>query len=336
MTELLAVDTPAPDFTLPDGEGNPVQLSDLRGRNVVLAFYPADRSPVCTSQLSLYQEMIDNIRGYDAELLAISVDSQTSHRSWGEEQNLSFPLLSDSSPKGETARTYGVYREQDGITDRALYFIDKQGTIREAWVGEHPGISPELNIVFDALERLAGDRERGTAHESSALDADDWSQGPADAAVTLLEYGDLECSDCGRAQPEIRAVLAQHNGQIRYIWRHFPLTTSHPRAMAAAVAAEAAGAQDRFWEMVDLLLTHQRRLEDDDLRRYAQQLGLDTERFERDMSSSSLQDAVKHDVRRGIADGVNATPAIFIDGLRYDGPTKRASLGEAVEAALRS
>lgn len=329
MAELLPTDTPAPDFSLPDGEGNIHRLGELRGRNVVLAFYPGDRTSVCSSQLSLYQEVLDEIRGYDAELLAVSVDSQASHKAWAEEAHFTFPLLSDASPKGNTAQTYGVYRPNDGITDRALYFIDKAGTIRDSWAGEHPGIMPELSIVFAALRKLEGAPEVDDV-ESSAIDDDDWSQGPADA-VTLLEYGDLECPDCGRAYGEVKALLAERGDTIRYVWRHFPLTSSHPQAMGAAVAAEAAGAQGRFWEMVDLLLTHQQQLDDDDLRRYARQLGLDAERFERDINDAALQDAVKHDIRRGIQDGVNGTPTFFIDGQRYEGQAERAALAAALK-----
>jgi peroxiredoxin len=160
MADMLQADAPAPDFTLRDAEGRELKLSDYRGKNVVLAFYPADWSPVCTSQLSLYQETLDEIRSHDAEVLALSVDGYWSHKAWGAQHNISFPLLSDFWPHGEVARQYGVFREQDGISERALFFIDKQGVIRDTWVGEHPGISPGLNIVFDALKRLQ-ERDHG-------------------------------------------------------------------------------------------------------------------------------------------------------------------------------
>lgn len=161
MADMLQPNTPAPDFTLTDVEGRPVKLSDYRGKNVVLAFYPADWSPVCTSQLSLYQETLEEIRSQDAEVLAISVDGQWSHKAWGEQHNITFPLLSDYWPHGAVAKQYGVFREQDGFDDRALFFIDKQGVIRDTWVGEHPGISPGLNIVFNALQRLQEDGHGG-------------------------------------------------------------------------------------------------------------------------------------------------------------------------------
>ena len=158
MAELLAPNTPAPDFSLPDADGRVVSLRDYRGKNVVLAFYPHDWSTVCTSQLTLYQELLDDIRAYNAEVIAISVDSQDSHSAWRDQMGIEFPLLSDFWPHGAVAQQYGAFREQNGISERALFFIDAGGIIRETWVGEHPGISPGLDIVLDALAKL--DRRR--------------------------------------------------------------------------------------------------------------------------------------------------------------------------------
>lgn len=154
MAEMLQPGTPAPDFTLPDGDGKPVKLSDFRGQNVVLAFYPHDWSTVCTNQLSLYQETLDDIRSNDAVVLAISVDSTDSHSAWAQHLNLGFPLLSDFWPHGAVAQQYGVFLDTYGISNRVLFFIDKDGIIRQTWRGEHPGISPGLNVVFDALHEL--------------------------------------------------------------------------------------------------------------------------------------------------------------------------------------
>lgn len=158
MADMLEPNTLAPDFTLPDAEGKPVSLSDFRGKNVVLAFYPADWSAVCTSQLSLYQETLEDIRSKQAEVIGVSVDGHWSHKAWAEQHNIAFPLLSDQWPHGAVAQQYGVLRPKEGVSERALFFIDKDGIIRETWVGEHPGISPGLNIVFDALEHLQEDR----------------------------------------------------------------------------------------------------------------------------------------------------------------------------------
>lgn len=157
MADMLPLNTPAPDFTLPNADEQPVKLSEYRGKNVVMAFYPHDWSPVCTDQLAVMQAQIDEIRSYDAEVIALSVDNTDSHRAWAERQDISFPLLSDFWPHGAVAEQYGVFRPQNGISERALFFIDKAGIIRKTWIGEHPGISPEPSVVLDALRELAED-----------------------------------------------------------------------------------------------------------------------------------------------------------------------------------
>ncbi len=160
MASMSQPNMPADDFTLPDGQAQPVKLSNYRGKNVVLSFYPADWSPVCTSELSLIQEVLDDIHGYNAEVLAVSVDNTYSHRAWAEHQHLTFPLLSDFWPHGEVARRYNVFRDNDGISERALFIIDETGMIRDRWVSENPAIAPGLNIIFDALERIQGTRPK--------------------------------------------------------------------------------------------------------------------------------------------------------------------------------
>lgn len=148
---------------------------------------------------------------------------------------------------------------------------------------------------------------------------EDWSTGPADAPVTIVEYVDFECPHCRAAHELLDAIRAEYP-DFRLVVRHFPITSIHPHAQAAAEAAEAAGAQGKFWEMHDLLFTHQDRLGDDDLHGYAQQLNLDLARFDRALADQTYQARVKQSFRNGITDGVNGTPTIFINDVRYDGP----------------
>jgi peroxiredoxin len=154
MAHPLAPDTPAPDFALLDAHGKRIKLSGFRGRNVLLAFYPGDWTPVCASELSLFEETLDDIRGYNAEVMGVSCDSQHSHLAWAEQTHLTIPLLSDFWPHGQVAREYGVFRDSDGTCERALVFIDTSGTIRDVWVAENPDIAPGLNVVFDTLGRI--------------------------------------------------------------------------------------------------------------------------------------------------------------------------------------
>ena len=154
MADVPQSNTAAADWALPNGDAQSVKLSDYRGKNVVLAFYPADWSPVCTSELALIQETLDDIRSYNAEVLGISCDGPYSHRAWAEHQHITFPLLSDFWPHGQISQQYGVFRESDGTSERALFFVDEAGMIRSVWVAEDPAIAPGLNIIFKTLEEI--------------------------------------------------------------------------------------------------------------------------------------------------------------------------------------
>jgi protein-disulfide isomerase len=142
----------------------------------------------------------------------------------------------------------------------------------------------------------------------------------APAARSILEYGDYECPYSRRAFREIERVERRLEGRLRFAFRHFPLTEIHPHALAAAAAAEVAAAQGRFWEMHELLFHRQRALEEDDLRRYAVELGLDAERFEDERTSAGVLERIRRDVESGLASGeVEGTPTLFVDGVVHRG-----------------
>jgi peroxiredoxin len=149
----LAPGTPAPDFTLPSGPGETISLKAFRGRPVVLVFYPADWSSVCGDQVVLYNEILPIFKEYQAQLLGISVDGVWCHRAFAEAKSLDFPLLADFEPKGAVARAYGVYREEDGFSERALFVIDAEGVIRWSYVSPI-GINPGANGILANLEAL--------------------------------------------------------------------------------------------------------------------------------------------------------------------------------------
>jgi protein-disulfide isomerase len=159
----------------------------------------------------------------------------------------------------------------------------------------------------------------------------DHIQGPAEAAVTLVEYGDYECPYCGAAYPIVKDVQARMGERLRFVFRNFPITTSHPHAEQAAEAAEAAGAQGTFWEMHDLLYENQQRLGDDDLRVHAEMLGLDVERFDRELAEHVHAARVHEDFMSGVRSGVNGTPTFYIDGVRHDGSYDLETLLVALE-----
>ena len=145
--------TRAPDFELRSTPSQAVRLSELRGRPVVLVFYPEDWSPICTDQLALYQELMPEFRKLGAEVIGISVDGIWSHLAFARDRHLRFPLLADFEPKGEVARTYGVYRAMDGTSERALFVIDADGMVRWSYVSP-VGVNPGADGILRALEDL--------------------------------------------------------------------------------------------------------------------------------------------------------------------------------------
>src|SRR5437867_678526 len=255
MAKGLSPGTQAADFTLLNGKGQPVKLIDYRGKNVVLAFYPADWSPVCTSELALIQETLGEIRDYNAEVLGVSVDGHWSHGAWAERLHLTLPLLADFWPHGQVATT-----------------------------------------------RYGGSR---------------------------APYG-------GMARPRTEGLRAANPETIRLVSRHFPVTTVPPHALMAAEAAAAAGAQGQFWEMHNMILAHQSHLAYDTLRACAVAIGLDVARFGLEMEEHVHLPQVRLDFRRGVRDGVNGTPTIFINRLRYDGPRDHVSMLAAIVAARKA
>ena len=158
--------------------------------------------------------------------------------------------------------------------------------------------------------------------------------GPATAPVTLLEYGDYECPFCGAAHPIVKQVIGAMGDDLRFAYRHFPLTQTHPHAYQAAEAAEAAGAQGRFWEMHDLLFENQARLSLRDLITLATGLGLDPDRFIGDLRSHAHARRLREDFLSGIRSGVNGTPTFFVNGVRQNGGFDLESLLEALRAEL--
>jgi protein-disulfide isomerase len=197
-------------------------------------------------------------------------------------------------------------------------------------------------IVFRAIARLpAPVRARqlvGTAEDLVDLSDDvepgrDHVRGSDSAPVTLVEYGDYECPYCGQAEVVIRELLDSFGDELRYVWRHLPLNDVHPNAQMAAEAAEAAAAQGAFWDMHDKLLDHQGELTPPDLGRYAEELGLDLERFWDEQRRRQNAPRVAEDVASADASGVAGTPSFFINGRRYEGAYDLENLRDAVQKA---
>ena len=163
----------------------------------------------------------------------------------------------------------------------------------------------------------------------------DHALGASDAALTVVEYGDFECPGCKQAAPAVKLLLEHFAGRVRFVYRHFPLEEVHPHALHAALAAEAAGAQKKFWQMYDLLFEHQNHLKLKQLRGYAEQLELDMLRYDAEMDDDVYLQRVREHIDSGQRSGVRATPTFFINDALQDVSFGLQSLFDGVEAQLR-
>lgn len=171
---------------------------------------------------------------------------------------------------------------------------------------------------------------------TAAVEPRDHRQGSETALVTLVEYGDYECSYCGQAYPIVKAIQRRLGRKLRFVFRNFPLEDMHRNARDAAEAAEAAGAQGAFWQMHDLLYSNQAALGSAALVRRAEALNLDVDRFVRDLERHAFSGRVDEDLQSGVHSGVNGTPAFFINGFRHDGPSDTDALLAAIAKAMPS
>lgn len=165
---------------------------------------------------------------------------------------------------------------------------------------------------------------------------DDHARGPDRASLTLVEYGDYQCPDCQAAFWVVEKVLSLLGDRLRFVYRHFPLSSQHPQARSAAEAAEACAAQGLFWPMYDRLFRHPSALSDEDLIAHAVAVGAEEDDVRSALADGTFMAAVKADFHSGVRSGVNGTPTFFINGIRFDGPSAVDDLLAALEAALSS
>jgi len=178
-----------------------------------------------------------------------------------------------------------------------------------------------IEITGVQITRSNGPADDGLATSNLLLpiQPEDHVEGEPTARYTLVEYGDYECPACGQLFKTIRELHKRFENHVRLVFRHYPLSGRHPHAQQASEAAEAAGAQNSFWQMHNLLFEHQSALKFKDLLRYAGDIGLDIKRFRDDLKRRAYEDRVREDFRRGVANGVYGTPGLFINGIRYNG-----------------
>jgi peroxiredoxin/predicted DsbA family dithiol-disulfide isomerase len=308
---------------------------DFRGRPLILAFYPADWSPVCGDQMSLYNAVLPEFERLGATLVGVSVDGAFCHQAFARDRKLRFPLLADFEPKGRMATDYGVYRDVDGTAERALFVIDGDGVIRWSYVSPID-VNPGADGILRALEALHNGSS--AVDEASVADASELEP------VSLVEYGDYECPYCRKAHPIVKQLQQRFGDRLRFRFHNFPLTQLHPYAMHAAEAAMSVRSQageNAFWAMHDAIYTHQRdsadALDDAHLARYADEVGADGAQVLSDLNTGKFEESVQVEFMEGVRNGVNATPTFFIDGERFDGDWRDAGeLAAAIEHAAEN
>lgn len=330
MSNPLQPGIKAPDFTLPatnlDGD---VSLKGYHGQNVVVVFLASSMEVGLVEQLAKFQGKLADLEAQGATVIGISDAPLNDLQRLSTERDITFPLVTDSNPPGAIASQYGVL-SQDGSVLPTVFVADDRGLIRRVYeAAKYPNL-PNPAMVVRALKKLAD------VPRPLPVSPDDWQLGPADAPVVVIEYADYQCGPCREAYRLLRQIVPTYGDKILWIHRHLPLRHSHPLAQGAAEAAEAAGAQGRFWEMHDRLFEAEGALEREQLVGYAGELGLDVERFVEDLDSRRYKDAVDEDFKAAVRNKIKLPPVLFINGIPLDGPRTQNAIRTRIDALLGS
>ena len=311
----------APQFSLSaaQGEGR-ISLRDYAGKRVVLLFLPSIMSEALGEQLQRYQESLTVFSELNAQLLAISEPFPEPRR-----LPVQFVLLAD--PARTIWRLYAGDAADQSIRPTAI-LIDEEGKVRAVYESDRYPHLPGPQ----ALAR--GIRKMSEVPRPAPVTREDWVVGPREAAVTLIEYSDYQCHHCAETSSVLRELSAEYGDRLLVVHRHFPLRQAHPLAQKAAEAAEAAGAQGKFWEMHHRLFAAHGDLERGHLLAYASEIGLDTQRFVNDLDSGRHEEAVNQDFRSAVASGVRLPPTLFVNGILFEGPRTIQALRARVDGLL--
>jgi peroxiredoxin/protein-disulfide isomerase len=328
VTRVLQPGITAPDFVLPAVNlGRQVSVKEHPGQKVVLVFFPANFDDQLAEQLTKYQAGLSGFEEQDALIWGISDAPEDGLKRLSEDQDIKFGLLSDSEPVGATAKNYGVISPNQLVLP-TVFVIDEEGLIRRVYESSQYPNLPNPAMVMRAIKKLTD------VPKPAPVTRDDWQSGPPDAPVVLIEYADYQCGPCRGAYRLLKQIVPMYGDKILWIHRHLPLRHSHPLAQQAAEAAEAAGAQGKFWEMHDRLFVADGALEQDQLVKYARELGLDVERFTDDLESQRFRDAVNEDFKAAVRNKIKLPPALFVNGIPLDGPRTKEAICARIDSLL--
>jgi protein-disulfide isomerase len=318
----------APNFCLPAANlERPVTLAEQRGKMVLLLFLPDPLTDEVSAQLLQFQQRTGQRAASPAVAIGISDAPREALRSFAACGGIAFALANDSGPGRSVGSRYGV-RSEDGALLPAAFLIDEEGLVRRAYDPDPSGRLPNPAAVERALNRL------GDTPKPAPVTDDDWRLGPQHAPVTVIEYSDYECRLCTEAHHLLREVARIYGSSLLVVHRHYLLRRTHPHAQLAAEAAEAAGAQGRFWEMHAQLFEAPLGLEPEHLVARAQAIGLDVGRFVQDLESRRFETLVNEKFQAAVRDRVKFPPALFINRIPVEGARSHAEICARIDRLL--
>ncbi len=328
MQSLLEPGIPAPEFSLPAGNReSPVRLTAHRGSMVILLFFPAVPGKELAAQVVQFQQWMLQPPAHPVVMVGVSDAPRESLRRFAAQHGIEFALSSDSEPERLVASQYGVCSE-GGLLCPTLFLIDEEGLIRRVYGPDPSGRLANPAAVGRTLNRLPD------TPKPAPITQEDWQLGAPGARVTLIEYSDYECSPCRAAHHVLKEASGFYGDALLLVHRHYLLRHTHPHAQLAAEAAEAAGAQGRFWEMHDQLFGADLGLEREHLLARAQTIGLEMRRFVRDMDSRRFENIVNEKFRSAVRDKVRFPPALFLNRILLEGPRTQAEICARIDRLL--
>jgi len=313
---------------LDDKSGREISLREYTSRKVILVFFPTSPNSPLVEQLGEYQARVPTFEEQGVLLLGVSDASENELKSLSANQGIEFGLVSDSNPPGAISRDYGAISSDGQSVLPTVFVIDGDGLIRRVYESTKYPSLPNPAMVMRAIKKL------DNVPKPPPVTPDDWQLGPRNAPVVVIEYSDYQCGPCRETYRLLKQIASTYGDEILWVHRHLPLRHSHPLAQGAAEAAEAAGAQGKFWEMHERLFEAEGALERQQLIEYARELGLDVERFTDDLDNRRFKDAVNEDFKTAVRNKIKLPPALFINSLPLEGSRTREVICARIESLL--